>query len=286
MNAITKLLIGIILIISLAGIAVASPTLLINVSAGNTWTGLEKINVSVTGTGNASNVTIWVSAVDTNDTAARRLNNSIAAGEPLMNNTIGNHSVNVQTITLEDSSLWSVYATANNNSNASESLTTATVTIIVDNGAPTVPTGITPAADSTQNSRGDVSFSATVNSRNTTHGWIEFKDLNPGSKTYRTPRYESSSNISVTVTNMPEGEYKWRWVASDGADTAVSEYQSLFVSQDSGAGKSVYYAQQQLQQQQLQQQREGQAGQISAPTVLVLLAAVIIILKFIKKKRR
>ncbi len=264
-------LIAMIGLLMLSGLATAfSGTMTMNISSTDTLAGSALMisfgtNVATTG---LTNVSLYASAADTNATAVFIINSSVAGCA--LNTTYGNCNFTIETTAMEDSSEWVFYAIGKNGTDATDTKQTSTATaVIVDNSNPTKPTALSPAADEVRNQKGDVTFTSTVTSRNTTHGYIEFKGRNPGKSVY-VDQLEASGALSITVKDMPEGTYEWKFVATDGADTKSSAYQTFTIDHVTSGGKVVYYTA--LEQQQ-------QAKQKNIALVLIVAAIVIIVMK-------
>ena len=106
---------------------------------------------------------------------------------------------------------------------------TATV-FVVDNYVPSAPTSITPTSDSD----GSVAFSSTVVGGNTTACTLFFVGINPGKADY--VMTHSSNSCTYSLSNVPEGEYDYYVMASDGTNSSSSSITSLSVSVPSGGG--------------------------------------------------
>jgi hypothetical protein len=264
----------------LVGLATAfTGTLTMNISSSSTVSGTDTIGVTVSD-GNISNLTLYGYAADTNQTTASAIATSTA--NCWLNSTNASCNFSFSSNSLEDSSNWVFYVTGKNKSSPTDTVNTASATSVkVDNGAPTAPTSLSPA-DGTTDTDGSVTFTASVSSRNTTQGYIEFKDHNPGATIYTQTGYESGGAISIPLTNIPDGVYYWRYVATDGNDVKASgDYKKLLidVSGPQAAGK---YVATQLQQ---QQRTTLQLPDLSTQNIAVIAIVAAIVLIVMRRKR-
>ena len=262
-----------LIVVMISGLVSAVPVLTITNATGTVTGASWQIGFRVT-EGNLTNISLLGSATNTENATAGQIKASTV--DCTLSATVSGCNITIDTTGLEDSSIWVWYATGQN-STTSDEITSATYTAItVDNTKPARCTGLVPAVDAIQDSQGDVTFSCTADQDTVTGGYIEFKRNNPGRKIY-TDTVESGGALSLEIESMPEGIYEWRYVTTDGATNNVTGYQTFTVNQDTGAGKSVYYAGL-LQGQQLTQQQKR--------TGLIVIIVIIIIIAMKKNKKR
>ncbi len=210
----------------LCGVGLAAESVNIDTPANaGTIVGTYKSNVTVSGAINVTNCTWSFSASDTNVSTSFDYGTNTTA-----NATI--YSLVIDASKIEDTGNGILMVTCQ--SFGETVFTDSNTNIIIDSTSPDIPTSLSPVTN-TKDEDGDVTFTCSVNSTETTQGYIEFKKENPGSKTY-SDSLESSGTLSITLDNMPNGVYEWRYVASDGTNTSASAYNKLIVSSSSSSG--------------------------------------------------
>jgi len=248
-------------------------------------TGTYEFQVSLTGGDKASNVSIWGRALDTRNSTYFSLGDNLTTeGCTAFNASEGSCNVAIDTTVFEDSSSWSIYATANNASDGSDALTqsSAISSVVFDNTVPPSASSRTPATGTTNND-GSVTFSGNVGNGNATTGCtLVFNKGSPGKTQYAMAHSTSSTTCSITLSTMPEGDYEWSITTTDGANQTKSSSQTLTVDKPSSAGKKVWLSEQAQIVSDAEQQEKSNRTTIG----LIIVAVLILVMKYGKKGKK
>jgi len=169
-------------------------------------------NVWSSATANSSSSAVAMLVTDTNITANSSFTHLI------------NTTLNVTYY--EDSDNYNVKVTCVGNN--SRSCTDTNTGIRINNGVPTMPSTVLPAAD-TKDTDGDMTFSAAVAGNETTDCTLVFSGTNPGSGGY--VMTHSGDTCTVSLTGIPNSVYDWYIAASDKTDITNSAVRVLTIDQ-------------------------------------------------------
>lgn len=150
----------------------------------------------------------------------------------------------------EDGSDYTLTFTCHNSttkhggSNSTSAITVSNV--VIDNGAPTVPTSLSPA-DGTVDTDGDVTFSATVSGENTTACTLTF-DPGRGSSipAIGTAMVHSGDSCTLSADRLQASNagYYWTVTASDGLNSTSDDYNKLQIDTGGNAAQKAMLLQQ------------------------------------------
>lgn len=265
------------------GIASAG-TLTINLTTGGTYSGNITVGVEMSGVAGSENATepvLYGYATDTNMTTAAKIMNSTAgiggaSAQCEINATSAACNFTFDTTHLQDSVNWAFYAIARNgtyNGSGTTYTSASSTGITINNWKPNTPSFIYPADNYILDDSGTIKFAANITRNVTTRAYIEFSGTNPGNSRYSDAEATNGS-VEVTLTNMPEGVYKYRWVATDGTDSNSTVLRTLTVKGTKGSS-GLFGAQQ------VGGESTGTNKMILALLVVVV---IVIVMKKVKKK--
>jgi hypothetical protein len=189
---------------------------------GATISGLFTMTASNSSFGNMTNCTFYAKSASTAQNTWLKIN--VISNTTDNNATIGGRT-NTSSI-FEDSNNYIFNATCMDiDLNTSSAVGTATVT--VNNGAPVIPSALSPASSTIITSATTPTFTSTVSDANTTSctytiargGATSGSDYFTGSATYSATTCSFTKTFSATTDN---GDWIWYITASDGTDTAKS----------------------------------------------------------------
>lgn len=249
----------------LVGIAV---TWNVTNSSDNFGTGMTFCRIWASSSSTANSTAINISEYSNTSIAALFINGS-------MDTTVG-------AAYLEDASDYSFFASCGN-STASAETNSSTVTVTIDNSAPTAGTSLSPAASSIDTD-GSVTFSATVVGENTTACTLYFPTTNPGSSSYVMTHSGDSCTITRTVA---EQTYSYIIGASDGRNETNTSSTAFQV--DVPAGGIPLDSLEYIRQQEAQDKRALSVGggmNIGGIPAWVIVAIAVIVIVIVINRRK
>lgn len=263
-------------------------------NANNTVRTETVINVTTSGNVNVSNCSAYFYATDTNETQASPVLISTNSTGNQTNTTTVNATewnFNVSGNQFEDTTNGVFNVSCESYNVSANTPFSQTQSVRIDHGAvPTLPTGVTPTSKaSLEKSDRTMSFSGTVNARNTTGCYVQFSGATPNGKSIFATNFlgATATNCTIQISSFPEGTYRYVYFATDGInDTAAfSGTREFTVNYFTGGSKVGYVmaGQQQATQQATQQKSSN------TKTLVIIIAAIVIITQIMKKgngKRR
>lgn len=232
-------LIGLFLFVSASFVSAATTgimvadnvSLCIGTNCGNILNGDSLIQASYNAAYEDQN---WSSANIYIQSTSLTANNSLsilnASGGYVMNTTTANNiSITALSSKVEDGNDYTITI---NLFNGSDFVNKTASSIVVDTTIPNTPTSLTPTSDSD----GDVTFSCSVEGRNTTSCTLFFSEGNPGKLSYSMTH--TGDTCTYSLSGMPEQTYKYFIQASDESNRTNSSIQTINVDITTSAGKA------------------------------------------------
>ncbi len=275
-KTIFSLIIGLVLIVAMAGLVTAVTITYDNPASGGTLTasgiGNEgTVNITTASQLNVTNCTLIFSASNTNATTPFTV---------LVNSTTDNATdwqFRFNANTVEDTSNGLLNVSCQEFNKSANAPVSATRAVIMDSSAPTAATSVTPTANQILTTSNTVVFKGTLVAADSTGCYVQFFGSNPGKAVYSTQNLSATAtSCSITVKNVPEGTYKYSYYGTDDLNNTPIAKRTFNLDLPTGAGKSVYYQQQVAEGEQVTTDQ-------SQKTLVAIIVAIVVITMIMKK---
>lgn len=272
-----SILMALTLILCVGAVSAAFTATMDNPIASTVLMGSVTLKVNTSGGNHVTNCTFWASSASTANSTAKRMISATNA-----TTTAGRLNGTFDSTFLEDASDYVFYSICDN---TTATATSASVTgVVIDNTVPAAAT-LSPVDDTSYTAAGDeiVTFTATLTGSRTTACTLVFDGVNPGLSSYS--MIHSGNTCTYSSLNMPNTQFRWYVIQTDGRNTTTSSTTDLEVdvSKVSAGAKLVLFSN--------QAEPTGQGlltseGTIDPKMVIGLVAVgAIVYMLFLKKKR-